>query len=203
MVDVVLFAGLVLLGGIILVIYTWLVEPKQIEKGYYSNPKIGRRKITMVICPDGQGLLREIIEEVGTKHANYDTLVLDANGQRFIIPHVNFERDCVAFNKKQAFAGGNHPVLLCCVDREGIRHPEFLDALHAGKRSIEETSKEKELNRLRLAYASMKKRVREMGSDDEIFNKFEDVSDRLARIKKNMNRFEGSHFDKDEEELKR
>ena len=192
--QLVILAALPLFGIFIYAIYSFVLRPKPNVRGVYSNPKINRRKTTSIITPDGIGLLREIIDEEGDPEfgSEYSTLIVEIEGFTVSIPHVNFHRDCRPYNMKQAFAGGDAPVLLCCVDRNGIRHPEMLDALMTPRDRLGHmalTDSNKEMRRLIRDYAKLKQDMKTLKSDDSKYDALEEMTDRVSRFRQSMLRW--------------
>lgn len=190
---------IMLSGGAVFVAFLWalyafMFKPKYIAPGIYKNPKIGRRKVPIVVTPDTIGLLRGFIDEEGDTEmgAEYSTILLEADGQEVIIPHVNINRDLKPFNTKQAFAGADPPVLICAVDRNGLRNPGALDSLKTGRgiiKDLDMENLEKERRRLSTEFARVKQNLRSTQSDEYLYDKFEDWAERTGRIRQAVNRF--------------
>lgn len=184
--------GIIVMGVLALFIYNYFVRPKPLHSGMYLNPKT-RRKVPEIMCPDGHGKIKAIVEEEGFTELGhgYVSIIVDSDGFLFKIPHVNMDRDCRPYNLKQTFAGHDAPVLVCCVDKQGLRRPEYLDTLTLPKGSpdLKTADLEKENFRLRTDYARLKSDLQSIGHEDEFYDRMDNASERISRLKNNLFKF--------------
>lgn len=188
---ILMFSGGAIALVFVYAIYTFLLKPRTQKPGVYINPKIGRRKVGMIMSPDCTGTIKEFIVEEGETEAftEYVSIVVDSYGEEVIIPHVNEMRDLRPYNIKQTFAGSDHPILLCCVDRDGRRHPEMFNAMLYPKdavRDIGVTDLMTENKRLRTSYAKLKQDMNAVQTDDNLYDKIENVTDRISRLRNSL-----------------
>lgn len=204
MISGVQIIGVIVIIVLALFIYNYWVRPKPLHSGMYINPKT-RRKISMLITPDGIGSVKSAVDEEGHTELGhgYSTLIVDSEGFTFAIPHVNMNRDIRPYNIKQSIAGYDAPVFVCCVDKNGLRHPEFLDTMTLPKDApdMKTIDLEKENFRLRTDYARLKEDLQSIGHEDEFYDKMENTTDRISRLKNNLFKFSDQQgINPDEEE---
>jgi hypothetical protein len=202
--NIIMLAGTAVFVAFLWGLYAFMFKPKYMAPGIYKNPKVGRRKLPTVVTPDTIGTLIGFIDEEGETElgAEYCTLILEADGQEIIIPHVNVNRDLKPFNNKQAYAGADAPVLICAVDRNGLRNPGALDSLKTGNniiKDLDQENLEKERRRLMTEFARVKQNLRNTSSDEYLYDKFEDWADRTGRIRQAVNRFNMNEDGENEE----
>ncbi len=184
-------------------IYYYVIKPESGYPGEYKNPGLGRRKTPKVVTPDGEGRLTKIIDEEGSEDTS--TIFFESEGQKIAIPHVDINRDCVAFNKKQMYAGPDRPIVLCSVDRDGNRHPDFINSLTDDdkKKRLRMEDLKKENRRLKRRYSRLKSDLEKTTSNDKVYDEAQSLAEKFARLKKTVSRRDESFFGEEIDEEKR
>jgi hypothetical protein len=184
MVDFVVVLAVLVSIVLIVFFYTQIIKPKPTQQGMYINKS--KRPSSEIITPDGRGNIKGFIDEEGYG-GQYTSIVVEGENYTYVIPHVVMGRDCKPWNLKQAYAGTDRPVMICCVDKDGVRHPSMQDALTSGVfKTFGEEDAENENTQLRIQVAKAKDRLRKITHDDEFHDKMKAESKVFAELRRDM-----------------
>ena len=179
----VVLAGLVF-AVLVFFLYTQIIHPKAVQQGMYLNKS--KRPVSEIVTPDGRGTIKGFIDEEGYG-GQYTSIVVEDKDYTYVIPHVVMGRDCKPWNLKQTYAGTDRPVMICCVDKDGVRHPQMQDALTSSVfKTLGEEDAENENTQLRIQVAKAKDRLRKMTHDDEFHDKMKSESKVFAELRRDM-----------------
>lgn len=188
MVDFIIVLAVIMIIFLVLFIYTNVINPRRKTMDEYTNPK-NKRPVSEIQTPDLRGKIVKWIKEEGVLSAGSGlwTIKVEAKGNHYYIPHVNPDRDCKAFNIVQAFAGTDAPMLVCCVDQNGLRHPEYLDAMTTpGISPIGERDAERRAEQLSVDFAQLKEDYRKVSHNEEFMDKVKKYSKGYSELRKDM-----------------